>query len=292
MHEQTLIELGLSDKEAAMYEALLKKGQAQIPELVESTGFKRGDTYNILAGLEAWGLLEIKQKDGKKYYSPAHPSKLKEAAAEQVKELENTKKALDGAIPDLLSMYNLAVNKPGVRFFEGKTGIKEALWDSLTAKETIYTYMDRQSMLKVIGDINEEYYRKRLAGAVKKRLLLVDDAAGRDYFAKLPATALSEVALLPKEIRPFRASMHTYDNKLVYFTHRNDNALAVIISDPDLYAMNRSIFEIIWRLCSRRQGPQQKTSPAAGANLSGQTISGQIIARPPSPGSSATVLSG
>ncbi len=280
MHEQTLAELGLSDKEAAMYEALLKKGQAQIPELVKGTGFKRGDVYNILAGLEAWGLLETKQKEGKKYYLPAHPSKLKETAAEQAKELENTKKALDSAIPDLVSMYNLAVNKPGVRFFEGKEGIKEALWDSLTAKETIYTYMDRQSMLKVIGDINEEYYKKRLASAVKKRLLLIDDAAGRDYLAKLPATALSEVALLPKETRLFHASMHTYDNKLVYFTHRNDDALAVIIADPDLYAMNRSIFEIIWGLCAK-----QKTSPAAGVNLSGQTI-----VRPLSQGSSPTVF--
>ena len=49
----------------------------------------------------------------------------------------------------------------GIEFFEGKEGLKKVMDDSLTASETIYSYVDFETIAKHIPDINKQY-RKRI----------------------------------------------------------------------------------------------------------------------------------
>lgn len=265
LYQETIMGVGLTDKEAMVYETLLRLGPASIPKLLESTTYKRGDLYNILHGLEGWGLVEV-SKDGKKTYSPAHPQRLEELLAEQHKEVEQAKKTVEQAIPELISMFRLISGKPGVRFFEGKEGFKEALYDTLNATETVYTYVDLDAVKQYADDINRAYVRARQKKGVSKRLLVLDTPGAREYL-HWQGREQTDVRFLSKDMKPFHTGMQIYNNKISYFTLREKNIIAVLIEDPDIYQMHRRMFEFLWNLSGGNDGLAQISSPGRSSGL-------------------------
>lgn len=249
-----LTDLGLSRKEADTYETLLRLGPSTISKLVENTPYKRGDMYNILAGLEGFEL--IQQND--KVYSPVHPSKLESLVYEQEKEVEQTKKGLQAVLSNLVGSYHLHSNRPGVQFFEGKQGFQHALADSLTATECIYTFIDVVSVSKYVDDINKRYAKKRKKLGKDKKILMLDSQEARAYMRGI-GTDHTTTRFLPRNMNPFRTGLQIYDNKIAYFTLRQDNIMSVIIEDKDIYDLHRSLFDFLWKL--QEKSHLQTTKP-------------------------------
>jgi len=267
MHEYALTELGLSEKEAAMYEALLQKGQALIPDLVKATGFKRGDTYNILAGLEAWGLAEKKEKDGKNYYVPAHPTKLNEAVADQEKEVESTKKALNSAIPDLVSMYNLAINKPGVRFFEGKEGVIQAYETLLDIRQPILSIEDKGNMLEFFPEYVKKYVNKRIDRQIPSRAIAPDTNT-----VNTPnPTKFLDSRLIPSAEFPFNMDIKICGDLVQLATLKEGQAVAVHLYNPIIAANFKIIFEYMWKQVSHIPPKNHATNNSSSVVLNPRT---------------------
>ncbi len=246
---KTLEELGLAKNEAILYEILLKTPAATIPYLVKNSPFSRTLLYYLLGNLESYGLLTVEGRgtgDGKKTtYIAEPPEKIAEMIGDREKEFHKQKDLLHNVMGDLYSTYRLAHNKPGVKFFEGEEGIREVLADSLTSNTIIYTYADIEAIVKYIDAINQEYVKKRDHLGLKKEAIIVDSPFARNYLKEYHRDT-TDIKFIKGDVHPFQNVMQIYDGKISYLTLEGDTMIGVIISDPVIYRMHRSLFEFTW----------------------------------------------
>jgi HTH-type transcriptional regulator, sugar sensing transcriptional regulator len=244
MYEQTLTAAGLEPDQALIYETLLHAGPMKAGDISFKSGIKRGLTYKILDELTSLGLVS-KAEAKVAVFEPTHPAKLKEFSEKQEAKIRTAQLALDGIIGQLVSDYNLSLGKPGVRFYEGKEGIKKVLEDNLDSKTEIYGYFDVAAIMKYIPDINLEYVKKRERRNLKKRGIYLDTPDNRKYLQGYH-TSITSNRFLSAESLPFESIMQIYDGKISYVTLRPDKMFGVIINDQLIYNMHKILFEALW----------------------------------------------
>jgi len=254
--------IGLSDKEAEVYETLLRVGPASIPKLLETTPYKRGDMYNILHGLESWGLVEV-SKDGKKTYTPAHPQRLEELLAEQHKEVEQAKKTAGQAIPALASMFRLISGKPGVRFFEGIEGLKEIYQDTLAEAGNIYAFLSPAVIEPSLKQwLDRVYLRRRVEKGIRAKVI-APSAAGTKEYHSLDEKNLRETRIVPHDQFPMDIEIDIYGKqKIAFISFGRSELIGFVVDSPAIHATMKSIFKLSW-LQAKYQSTQLGRSATA-----------------------------
>lgn len=264
--QQSLIQSGLDKHQAAVYEALVRTGSLQASKIGHVAGISRTLTYKVLGELEALGLVEKTDKPkAVATFSAAHPLKLKEAADKRFEEAERAKGVLDGTLGKLISDFNLASGKPGVRFFEGVQGIKQVMDDALTSRTDILSYVDIDAIEREIPDVSREFAKARRRLGLKKKNIGIDTPENRleieGYY-----TDVTEERLIPWPTTAFGTVMQIYDGKVSYFT-LGEQKIGIVIADPHVYEMHKSLFEFTWN------NPLAYVPP--GAQAASRTDSGE-----------------
>ncbi|MDO8492111.1 MAG: helix-turn-helix domain-containing protein [bacterium] len=249
-YKEELIKTGLNANQALIYELLVKNGSMRASRLSRLAGnsLSRPMIYALLNELADLGLVEKEEKKGEvARFIPTHPSKLQTFAERQQEKAAAALAAAGSVIPKITSDYNLTTGKPGVRFFEGDTGIKTVLDDSLTAKSEIYTYADLESIEKYIPKINEDYVQERERRNIKKKGIVLDTPFNRKFIEGYHQK-VTGVKLVKYDAPPFQTVMQIYDNKVSYLTLGDKQKIGVIIEDPHIYAMHKYLFEYLWNI--------------------------------------------
>ncbi len=104
--EQVLINLGLNEKQAKVYLALLQLGSGSVPSISVKSGVKRPTTYLILEELRRKELV-ILVPTTTKIYTAKSPQILLEEQSEKESEIRQK-------MPELLAIYNTKKEKPKV----------------------------------------------------------------------------------------------------------------------------------------------------------------------------------
>lgn len=268
MYEESLQQTGLSKDQAAVYEILIQNGPQPARAVHQKSTLSRPLAYKVLDELIALGLVEKNDPPGKvSRFCAAHPLKLKEIADKRFEQAQGAKVAIEGTLGKLISDFNLQSGKPGVRFFEGIEGVREVLWDSLNATETIYTYADMETVDHYGTELNEEYVRARIKKGIAKKILMPDTPASRKEMLKGPP--LTEIRLLKAgEAIPFHAASEIYNGTVSYLTFTDEFTTATLIRDPSIYSLHRYLFESAWASAlSAEKIRQQEAIPqsASGA---------------------------
>jgi len=248
--ENILIQAGLSEEQAQIYQALLERGPQRASDLTKWVGLKRGLVYKVLEQLENMGLaLKSEGKGTVAVFSPAHPSLLLSNIERKEKEIALTKEALTSSLGAFSSKYNLIAGKPNVQFFEGKEGIIKVLNDTLTISKgsEICAYGDLESIMKYIPDINEEYSNRREKLGIKKRGFLLDNPKVREM-VKIYHTDVTENKFIRYNVPEMETIMQIYENKISYITLKENSMIGVIIEDPFIYKMQKAIFDHFWEI--------------------------------------------
>ena len=139
-----LKKLGLSDKEIKVYLKLLEYGAISVRGLAEITGLNRGTTYDILKKLQEVGLVSYYHQETRQQFIAEEPDKLLKLVEERESEIKQTKKGLYEMIPELRSLQDKGGNKPVIKFYENKAGIKLILEDVL---ETVEVTKEKEYLL-------------------------------------------------------------------------------------------------------------------------------------------------
>ncbi len=245
-YTQHLLTAGLTRDEAAMYEVLVKHGSLPASTAAKHAKVSRTLAYKVLADLQGRGLAEREDPTGAaSTFTAAHPAKLREVAERQAKEAESAKLAIDGIINPMSSDFNLAVGKPGVEFYEGKAGVKAILNDSLTAKETILSYANLDSIYKFFPDINKEYSKSREKLDIHKRGLMPDTPENREKIAGY-ASSVTETKFIKSA--HYDTIVQIYDNKISYLTLTDEHQVGIILHNKDIYNVQKAIFEHLWSI--------------------------------------------
>lgn len=242
---ETLTKAGLTSQQASVYSALVQKGSLPASKVALSIGLSRPLTYKVLDELVMVALVDKQEKPGTvAIFTAAHPLKLKDVTDRRLLNAQKAQEALDSTLPKLISAFNLVSGMPGIRFFEGKEGIREVMNDALTSKTEIYSYVDIDAVEKEIPDISREFAKRRQKLGLMKKNIGVDTPENRKaidgYFADV-----TEERLIPWPTAAFGTVMQIYDGKVSYFT-LGDKMIGVIIADPHIYEMHHSLFEFTW----------------------------------------------
>jgi len=255
-YPEELLDIGLSEHEAAVYELLIRNGAMRASRIAKDIGvsLSRPMIYAILNSLLDSGLIEKQKKTGEvAQFSAAHPSSLQLFAERQKEKAESALSAAAGLIPKMVSAYNLSTGRPGVRFYEGDAGMQDVLNDSLTSRETIYALSDLEAIARYLPDVNKRYVEERIRRNINKRGLVPDTSKNRAFMKEYAGKTLelTETRFLPLDQAPFSTVMQIYDNKVSYCVLGEKNLIGVIISDPRIYTMHRTLFEYLWSITHR-----------------------------------------
>lgn len=246
MKLDTLKNAGLSTAEIKIYEFLLENGGQTAGQIISSTTLKRGDAYNKIYDLINRGLVIESEKNKKKYFELGSPEKIEQYLQTQKENLELTQKEIQSILPNIVSSYNLAYHKPGVKLFEGEEGMKKIMADSLTAKTEILSYVDVAAVEKYIGKINRIYTKQRQKLGITKKLIVADTTQNKNFFQTIGDQS-TEVKFIQAEIESFSTSMQIYDNKVAYLTLKPESMMGIIIEDALIAKMHRKLFEYNWQ---------------------------------------------
>ncbi|MBI2356061.1 MAG: hypothetical protein HYV13_02560 [Candidatus Doudnabacteria bacterium] len=258
---QTLVATGLEPDQAQIYEILLKNGPLKAGKVAQKSTLKRGLVYKILDELVNLGLVIKNEPTGKvAMFEPAHPLKIKAFAESKEQKIKTAQLALDGILGNLTSDYNLALNKPGMQFYEGIDGALKILNDSLNAKTEIYSYMDNETVNKYQPKINDEYVKKRNRLKVKKKIITMDSEYIRNR-AKNYNKSTTDIRVIQAPV-PFSTVMQIYDDKVSYIVIDKEKLISVLIQNLFISKMHKQLFEVMWLSAKPLAGPAP-TAPSS-----------------------------
>jgi len=238
MPYKTLKKIGLSEKEAKIYLAVLELGETSIQRISNKSGIKRTTVYDILDYLKQKGLISTIKKNKKVFFYAEGPEALQE-------DLEEKQNILKHAMPELLSLANLIDKKPKTKYYEGLEGIKEVYLDTLNyPDQQMFSFVAEEAFYKFDEDfLNKHYHPKRLKKKIWLNEIASDDPATRKY-QKTDTQHLRKTKLLSSEKFPLDVSINVYKNKIGIMSFEEE--IGLIIESPKLYITLKSLFEFMW----------------------------------------------
>jgi sugar-specific transcriptional regulator TrmB len=133
MFEKYLQEIGLSEKEAQIYLALLQVDNESIQDLAKRTDINRTTVYPVLESLEKKGLVSEIQAGKKTHYEAASPERLETFVERQKVILEERSERLKDVIPQIKGIQREKGERPIVKYFEGRDGAISAYQEFYSA---------------------------------------------------------------------------------------------------------------------------------------------------------------
>jgi len=240
--------IGLTQKEADLYELLLRLGEKPANEIIRESKLKRATVYKVLYSLEKKGL--ISQKDIKKkiHFRPEPPTALFSLAEKQYQSLERAKNDLNSYLPNLTSQYVLSVERPIIRIFEGIEGIKKAHLEILSEKKEISAYVRiNKEIDKQLLNFWPKYYAIRKKNNIFAQVICAATKEAKEY-QKNDKKQLRETRLVPLEKFPINIEKDIVGNKVAFFSMTEDKKLIVtLIENKAIADTERAIFELAWK---------------------------------------------
>ena len=243
---EDLKQLGIKDKEARVYIALLPHKEAGVSTLVRTTGLHQQFVYNALEFLESQGLAWHTVVRGRKKFTAGAPAKIR-TILEQKRVLADSVIARLGTIgaPDRLQDFE--VNQGEAAFINQKFNILENTPDN--------GYID------IIGGDAEQFYnfvmtpqqtaefeRIRLSKKIPLRFIaagaqnsFMQNAAKRIQLFDYRLLPNMEKGFVNMVMMPGVISFDTYATPLLSYTVRND---AVANS-------YKQFFDTLWAMCKK-----------------------------------------
>lgn len=170
-----LTKAGLNDKQARVYLALLKLGQAGVTQIAEAALLKRSITYVVLDELISHGYVSPAASSAKKRtYAATDPNAL-------ASQLEQTAHEFKDMLPYLRAMQRQA-GKPHVAYYSGLEGLQKAFSQIRRPKEARYALSVHQATPFIAQEI-QRWSKLYLEGKSRPggRHLLTDTEEDRIY---------------------------------------------------------------------------------------------------------------
>ena len=245
--------LGYSDKEVAVYLAVLAEGPAPVRGVAVAANVNRGTTYDILRSLMQQGLVSYYHQEKKQYFVSENPERLLAVIDSKMEDLGRAKEEVNEVLPELSSLFSRAGEKPVVKYYEGLIGVRRILEDVL---ETVAEKGDRSYAVYSAANIREMLYRafpdftqRRIAAKISVRVIAIG-SGGEE-------TALSERRWLTKEGGVPTYTL-LYRGKLAFISlSAHGDARGVILEDHGTFLTQQRLFESLWKnLGTRNVSPR------------------------------------
>ncbi len=245
--EQILKSFGLSDKEVAVYLAILELGHGTVTQIARAANINRTSGYDILATLAAQGLVRVSGKEPKQEYVAESPDTLLAMLEKKLEEAQARVVAAKNFVPTLKSLQKVD-DRPQVKFYEGAAGLRQVYEDTLTSTEPIRAYATVDDMHKGLPNYFPEYYKRRAGKGIAIRAIVPKTEAGLER-AKADKEEKREIAFVPADKYYFSPEINIYDDKVMVASWREK--LGIIIESREIADAMKKIYELAWAEAKR-----------------------------------------
>lgn len=236
--KESLESVGLNDKQAKVYLALLELGQTTAYAIAERCDVKRPTVYVILDELRQKGLVLKIPHAKKQLFSAKSPDEFFGEAEER---FHMARKAL----PELLAMTS-GDKKPKTLYFEGIEGVKETLTYGITKfpeKEILAFYAHAADASRELIDVFWDYNRAIKRQNIKVRGIAPAHESLKEFRA-MDREFGNEIRVIPKTIYNSNISIDMGKEFVRLLDFKN--LQGVIIENQDIARTMKQIFEMVW----------------------------------------------
>lgn len=247
-----LTNLGLKDKEAAVYLSCLELGPSPVQPIARKAKVVRATTYVILESLMGMGLV-TKYKEGKKtLFSAEAPRQLLRLLERQDEIIREKQAALESILPELQMITKAAGDKPSVRYFEGKEGLRAIRQEIIMyarPTDVLYNFTPADHLLGVFPDDEDTHYAQRVAKRIPAKTLFTTASEKRKR-EWLVVEGLTERRFVSPDKFPVPGGMTIYRDRVCIGSYTG-KLFGVIVESEQVASMMRAIFELAWETAKR-----------------------------------------
>lgn len=233
---QVLKQIGLNEKQASVYLALLELGTATVHPISTKAGIKRPTTYLILDELQQKGMVSVVPRAKKALYAAESPEKL-------ITDLNKKQELVKRFMPNMLALYNAKKDKPEVLLFEGKEAVAEVYERILKAKQVDF-FCTIADIATTFPDYPVKIMRTAMQGNMKFRELLSQNRGDIEYAKKMEHGENYQHRFLPTGMKLLTDNV-LFDGRVVFFSYQ-PYIFAVQISSRGIYESLRALFDTAW----------------------------------------------
>lgn len=235
--------IGLDDREAEVYLALLPLTSARASDIAKASKQSRSHTYLILRSLRDKGLVSEVEKGKVIEFAPEPPNRLMAYLQDREEEMRRLQVLTERALPQLETLSTTLDGQPRVTFLTGLEGMKRVYRDALMGEfrgifnaESMYNLFQDNVFIKLFG---KDVY-------LRGKDLLVDNEAAARYTKEIPQHDEYHIKLFPKEMA-FTSDTLIYGDTICLFAY-DDERTIVRIENRNLANTFRAWHEMMWAM--------------------------------------------
>lgn len=245
MHTEALLkELGLNDKDIAVYFALIELGPSPVRGIAVHSKINRGTTYDVLKKLQDSGFVNYFDKTNHQYFVAAQPEKIISLIKQKQDQLESLKNQAKDSLAELKLMFEKRGGKPVARFYEGQEGVRMILEDVLQTLEKsvdkIYFVYSSAGMRKNVYEAMTDFSKRRVKNKIFVKTISLGDGG--------QLVGLDERKWMPVGKKNLKVTYELiYGGKVAHISLDNsENPVGIIIANQEIYDTQKMIFEFNW----------------------------------------------
>lgn len=236
--QRTLVDLGLADREAALYLALLASGPVSMAGIAAASGSRRTTLYPRMQRLVKKGIVHVEVFGRRRRYAAITPEELyalHRARLERVREL----------LPRLGAI--VAAKRPGTRVhaFEGREQVIAVYDDFLRERRSgpVLAFVALRETQRALPDFMATFIARRVRRKVRMRAIMPDTPESQER-KRNDEEEFRETRLIPSDRWPFSGDVYIYGDRIAIISAQE--LRAVRIESEEVARTMRAFFELAW----------------------------------------------
>ena len=231
MENKIFQKLGLDNKEAIIYLALLKLGKTTVEKIKKETKIERTHIYKILERLIDKNFVTSVIENKTNHFIANNPRDL-------LAELKRTENELSLLLPKLEGLSKIENDETKIKVYRGTEGMIK-LGEELMQNPEDYIVFGEQGLLQEILPIYSEQFMKKIENSKIKERVLAKEGI------KVINSKNSKIRFLPKQFS-FPTSTIIFRNLTIIAIW--SEPLLISIENKEVSDSYRAYFEILWKI--------------------------------------------
>ena len=253
--KESLMNIGLTKSETAIYIALLRLGPSTNSPIVKNTKLQSSTVYYCLNPLIEKGFVNYTIKNNRKHFNALNPENIPSIINEKIRYYQQQQKEINNIIPKLKKIQGTSRQKTTAEVYEGFEGFKTIFYEIIRELKKGESYQ-----AFVIEQVIDEPQKLRLLfiqhnktlKAKKINLRLLANKKMRDTFKKLYGKSfLRKYQEIRYTNQRIPVGITIYKDKVVTHISEQGDLMSFKITNTKLADDYRAYFNEIWKTAER-----------------------------------------
>ena len=253
MEYDFLREIGFTDGEVKVYNALLELGSTTSGKIVRRSGISSSKVYDILDRLAKRGLVTHVIRENRKYFQASSPARIMDILKERERAVRMQEEAFGKILPGLLMKQKMAEKRHEAFVYEGYRGVKtyfdNLLKESRSGDERmVFGARTGYPVSKPAQRFFRLYERRRARAGIGLKIIFNDDMRNSPAVKEYRNMPLTEVRFLPN-VTMSSIGIHKRGIDILLWT--KDTEVVFEIRSRAVANTFRKYFEVLWKAAEK-----------------------------------------